>query len=51
LRIYIRKRRIEARRVEIAANAQEVFKAVETETAKQRTFEELKSYLLADDDE
>lgn len=47
----IRKRRIEARRVEIAANAQEVFKAVETETAKQRTFEELKSYLLADDDE
>jgi hypothetical protein len=47
----IRKRRIEARRAEIAANAQEVFKAVETRTAKQGTFEELKSYLLADDNE
>jgi hypothetical protein len=47
----IRKRRIEARRGEIAANAQEVFKAIETGTAKQGTFEELKSYLLADEDE
>jgi len=46
----IRKRWIEARRAEIAANAQELFKAVEMGTAKQRTFEELKSYLLADDD-
>lgn len=47
----IRKRRIEARRAEIAANAQEVFKAIETGTAKQGNFEELKSYLLADEDE
>ena len=47
----IHKRRIEARRVEIAANAQEVFQAVEMGTAKRRTFEELKSYLLEDDNE
>ena len=47
----IHKRRIEARRVEIAANAQEVFQAVEMGTAKRITFEELKSYLLEDDNE
>lgn len=47
----IRKRRIEARRAEIAANAQEVFKAVEMGTAKRGTFEDLKSYLLENDDE
>jgi len=47
----IRKRRVEARRAEIAANAQAVFKAVEMGTAKRGTFEELKSYLLEDDDE
>ena len=47
----IRKRRVEARRAEIAANAQEVFQAVEMGTAKRGTFEELKSYLLEDDDE
>lgn len=47
----IRKRRVEARRAEIAANAQEVFKAVEMGTAKRENFEELKSYLLEDDDE
>ncbi|MGL5033360.1 MAG: hypothetical protein ACRC6M_06115 [Microcystaceae cyanobacterium] len=47
----IRKRRVEARRAEIAANAQEVFKAIEMGTAKRGTFEELKSYLLEDDDE
>jgi hypothetical protein len=47
----IRKRRVQARRAEIAANAQEVFKAVEMGTAKRGTFEELKSYLLEDDDE
>ena len=47
----IRKRRVEARRAEIAANAQEVLKAVETGTAKRGNFEELKSYLLEDDDE
>lgn len=47
----IRKRRIENRRAEIAANAQEVFKAVEMGTAMKGTFEDLKSYLLAEDDE
>jgi hypothetical protein len=46
----IRKRRIEARRTEIAANAQEVFKSVEMGTAKRGTFENLKSYLLDDDE-
>jgi len=40
------KRRTENRRVEILANAQEVFKAVETGTAMSGTFEELKVYLL-----
>ncbi len=47
----IRNRRIEAKRAEIAANAQEVFKAVEMGTTKRGNFEQLKSYLLADDDE
>jgi hypothetical protein len=47
----IHKRRVEARRAEIAANAQEVFKAVEMGTAKRGNFEELKSYLLEEDDE
>ncbi len=47
----IRKRRIENRRAEIAANAQEVLKAVEMGTAMKGTFEELKSYLLEDEEE
>ena len=47
----IRKRRVEARRAEIATNAQEVFQTVEMGTAKRGTFEELKVYLLDDDDE
>lgn len=47
----IRKRRIENRRAEIAANAQEIFKAVETGTAKQGTFEDLKAYLLEDEED
>jgi hypothetical protein len=47
----IRKRRIEARRSQIAANAQEVLKALEMGTAKRGNFEDLKSYLLEDDDE
>jgi hypothetical protein len=47
----IRKRRIENRRAEIAANAQEFFKAVEMGTAMKGTFEDLRSYLLAEDDE
>jgi len=47
----IRKRRIENRRAEIVANAEEVFKSVEMGTAKRGTFEELKAYLLEDDEE
>jgi hypothetical protein len=47
----IRKRRVEARRAEIAANAQEVFKAVEMGTAKRGSFEDLKAYLLTDEHE
>jgi len=47
----IRKRRIENRRAEIVANAQEVFKSVEMGTAKRGTFEELKAYLLEDNEE
>ncbi|WP_434221820.1 hypothetical protein ACOKW7_22665 [Limnospira platensis CENA597] len=47
----IRKRRIESRRAEIAANAQNVFQAVEAGTAKRGNFEEMKAYLLSDEDE
>lgn len=47
----IRKRRIEARRAEIAANAQAVLQAVEAGTAKKGSFEEIKAFLLSDDDE
>jgi hypothetical protein len=47
----IHKRRIEARRAKIAANAEEVFEAVEMGMAKRGTFEELKSDLLKDNDE
>lgn len=47
----IRKQKIEEREDEILANARTVFKAVEMGTAKRGNFEELKSYLLADDEE
>ncbi len=48
----IRKRRIEQRRNELAANARQVLQAVEMGTAKSFTnFDDLKSYLLADDEE
>jgi ribosomal 50S subunit-associated protein YjgA (DUF615 family) len=47
----IRQQRIEERENEILANAREVFKAVEMGTAKKGNFEDLKSYLLADDEE
>jgi hypothetical protein len=46
----IRKQRIENRRDKILANAHQVFKAVETGTAMRGTFEELKSYLLEDEE-
>lgn len=47
----IRKRRIEARRAEIARKAQEAFQSVEAGTAKRGNFEEIQSYLLSDEDE
>mgnify|MGYP001039330713 CR=1 FL=1 len=47
----LHKRRIEARRSEIAANAQEVLQTVETGTAQRGDFEEVKAYLLSDEDE
>ena len=47
----IRNQRMEERENEILTNAREVFKAVEMKTAKKGTFEDLKSYLLADDEE
>jgi hypothetical protein len=47
----IRKRRVEARRAEIAVNAQEVLRAVEMGTAKRGDFEEIKTYLLSIGDE
>ena len=47
----IRKRRIERRRSEIAENAREVLKAVENGTAKRGSFQEIKAYLLEDEEE
>ena len=47
----IRKRRIEKRREEIAKNAQEALKAVELGTTKRGSFEEIKSYLLGEEEE
>jgi hypothetical protein len=47
----IYKRRIERRRAKIAANAQLTFDAISRGKAKRGTFEEIKSYLLADDEE
>lgn len=46
----IRKRRIENRRAEILANAQEVFQAVEKGTAKRGSADDLISYLLEDEE-
>jgi ribosomal 50S subunit-associated protein YjgA (DUF615 family) len=47
----IRQQRIEERENEILANARAVFQSVEMGTAKRGNFEDLKSYLLADDEE
>jgi hypothetical protein len=47
----IRQQRMEEREDEILANARGVFKAVEMGTAKKGSFEDLKSYLLAEDEE
>jgi hypothetical protein len=47
----IRKRRVEQRRSEILANARRVLQAVDDGTAKRGSFEDIKSYLLADDEE
>ncbi len=46
----IRKQRIEEREAEILVNAQVVFKAIKEETAQRGSFDDLKSYLLADDE-
>jgi hypothetical protein len=46
----VRKRRIERRRSEIFANAQQVFKAAEQGTITRGSFADIKSYLLEDDD-
>lgn len=42
----IRKRRIEARRAEIAVTAQAVLQAVEAGTAKRGNFDQMKAYLM-----
>ena len=47
----IRKRRIEQRRAEILANAQEVMQAVKAGTAKKGSVNDLIADLLGDDDE
>lgn len=47
----IHKRRIEKRRVKIATNAGITFDAIGRDKAKRGTFKEIKSYLLADDEE
>ena len=47
----IRKRRIEHRRAEILANAQEVMEAVKSGTAKKGSVHDLIADLLGDDDE
>lgn len=43
----IHKRRVEARRAKMAANAQETLQAVEAGTAKRGSFEEMRTYLLS----
>ena len=47
----VRKRRVEQRRSEILTNAQIVLKAVDEGTARRGNFEDVKSYLLEDDEE
>ena len=47
----IRQQKIEEREQEILANARQVFNAVEMGTAKGGSFEDLKSYLLAHNQE
>ena len=47
----IRKRRIDRRRAEILANAQEVMQAVKAGTAKKGSVNDLIADLLGDDDE
>lgn len=47
----IRKRRINKRRLEIANNGEKTLKALSLKTAKKGTFEEIKAYLLEDEEE
>lgn len=42
----IRKRKVEARRAEIAVTAQAVLQAVEAGTAKRGNFDQMKAYLM-----
>lgn len=47
----LRKCRIETRRTEIASNAQQVLDALEKGMVKKGNFDELKTYLLEDEEE
>lgn len=47
----IKKRRIEKRRLEIANNAQEIIKDFQANKLKKLTAEEVKAYLLEDEEE
>ena len=47
----VKKRRIERRRSEIAENGRKTFEPMEKGTAKRGSVEEIKSYLLADEEE
>mgnify|MGYP003564426096 FL=1 len=47
----VKKRKIERRRSEIAENGRKTFEAIEKGTAKRGSVEEIKSYLLADEEE
>ena len=47
----IRKRRIDNRREEIARNGEETLKTLSSGKAKQGTAEEIKAYLLEDEEE
>lgn len=47
----IRKRRIEKRRSEIAQNGEELLISLQNGTAKKGTAEEIKAYLLEDEEE
>ena len=47
----IRKRRVEKRRLEIKENGEETLKALATGRSKKETAEDIKAYLLEDEEE